>query len=158
MKSIPVIGDVLQGVGAIQQGVAANAAGKYTRKMMVVNSSNTLNDGIEQGDRIRYAARQQMGRQAVSQGASGFQMGTGSALDALRESAINREIDLATVRRQSKTRADSFIQQGSLAYAQGKSAMIGGFISGAAHFMDAAASAFGGAGGGGGGAVAAAGG
>lgn len=149
MKSLPVVGDVLQGVGAIQQGAAANAAGKYTRKMMVVNSSNTLNDGIEQSDRIRTNARMQMGRQLVGQGGSGFQMGTGSALDALYESAINREIDLATVRRQSTTRANSFIQQGSLAYAQGKSAMIGGFISGAAHFADAAASAFGGPTGGG---------
>src|SRR5437868_3446751 len=112
MKSIPVVGDVLQGVGSIQQGLAANAAGKYTRKMMQVNSANTLNDGVEQADRIRTNARTQMGRQLVGQGGSGFQMGTGSALDALYESAINREIDLATVRRQSTTRSNSYLQQG----------------------------------------------
>lgn len=141
-------GAVLQGIGAIASGMAANAAGKYTRKVMRVNAANALNDGMEQGERIRTAARLQMGRQLVSQGGSGFQMGTGSALDALRESAINREVDLATTRRQSEMKAAGFTQQGNLARAQGKSAMIGGFISGAASFMDAASSVFGGAGGG----------
>lgn len=140
-------GAVLQGVGSILGGIAANNAGKYTRKVMRINERNTLNDSVEQGARIRDAARIHMGRQLVEQGASGFQMGTGSALDALRESAIEREVDLATVRRQAKLKADGFRQQGDMARAQGKSAMIGGFISGAASFMDAASQAFGGAGG-----------
>lgn len=152
MKALGPAGSVLQGVGAIQQGLAANAAGKYTRKVMKVNARNALNDGLEQQDRVRTEARLAMGRQIVAQGGSGFQVGTGSALDELRESAINREIDLATIRRQSTMKAKGFEQEGRLARAQGKSAMIGGFISGAASFMDAASSAFGGAGGAGGGA------
>lgn len=139
-------GSALQGVGQIMGGLAANAAGKYTRKVMRVNSDNALRDGVEQADRIRSAAREVMGRQLVAQGSSGFQMGTGSALDELFSSAIEREIDLATVRRQSEMKALGYRQQGNLARAQGKSAMIGGFISGAASFMDAASGAFGGAG------------
>lgn len=144
MKSIPVVGDVLQGVGSIQQGMAANRASKYTRAVMRVNSRNALNDGTEESDRIRTAARLTMGRQIVGQGASGFEIGTGSALDALRESAIEREIDLATVSRQATMKAQGYTQQGDLARAQGKSALTAGLISGAGHFMNAAASAFGG--------------
>lgn len=138
----------MKAIGPIQQGLAADSAGKYTRKVMRVNAQNTYGDQVEQDSRIRDAARMQMGRQIVAQGASGFQVGTGSALDALRESAINREVDLATVGRQAKMRAAGFIQQGDLAAAQGHSAMIGGFMSGAAAIMDEAAKmAFGGGGG-----------
>jgi hypothetical protein len=136
----------MKALGPIQEGLAANAAGKYTRKAMRVNAMNTAGDAAEEGARIRDAARMQMGRQLIAQGGSGFQTGTGSALDALRESAINREVDLATVRRQARIREQGFTQQGDLAAAQGHSAMIGGFISGAASVMDDAAKAFGGAG------------
>lgn len=139
-------GAIAQGVGSIMGGIAANRAGKFTRKAMRVNARNTYGDGEEQSSRIREAARMEMGRQILAQGGSGFQMGTGSALDSLRESAINREVDLATIRRQTKMKADGFIQEGEKARAEGKSALIGGIISGAASFMDAASSAFGGAG------------
>lgn len=158
MKALPVVGDVMAGIGSIQQGIAAKSAGKYTRKVMKINAHNALNDSVEERDRIRYASRLQMGRQVIGQADSGFQLGTGSALDELRESAINREIDLATSRRAAGMKAAAFKQQGDMAYAQGKSAFIGGLISGAGHFMDAAADAFGGAAGGGGGGAAAAGG
>lgn len=137
-------GSVLEGVGQIASGLAANASGKYTRKIMRQNAVNVAADGMEQGERIRTASRLSLGRQLVAQGGSGFAMGTGTALDELHESAIEREIDLATVRRQATMKGQGYIQQGDLARAQGKSAMIGGFISGAASFMKAASSAFGG--------------
>lgn len=137
-------GAVLQAASSIVGGLAANASGKYTRKVMRANAQNTRYDAMEEGERIRTAARNAMGRQLVAQGGSGFAVGTGSALDALRESAIEREIDLATVRRRSTIKAEGYEQQGEIARAQGKSAMIGGFISGAASLMDAASSAFGG--------------
>lgn len=124
----------MAGVGSIQQGAAANAAGKYTRKAMRVNEANVQGDGVEQRDRVRMAERLSVGRQIVAQGSSGFELGAGSALDALRESAINREIDLATIRRQSNMKGGAFRQQGNLAAAQGKSAMISGLISGATSF------------------------
>lgn len=137
-------GGVVGAAGSVLGGLAANEAGKYTRKVMRINGQNAERDGVEQAARIREAARLAMGRQVVSQGSSGFQMGTGSALDSLRESAIEREIDLATVRKQAKSKAVAYGQQGDMARAQGRSAMIGGFISGAAGLMDAASSAFGG--------------
>lgn len=137
MKMMGPAGTVLQGIGQIQQGRSAYAAGKYTRKMMKENSRNARGDGLETRDRIRTEARLAMGRQIVAQGGSGFELGAGSALDALRESAIEREIDLATVRRQSEMKALGFQQQGTLAYAQGKAARTAGFISGAASFMQA---------------------
>lgn len=137
-------GAVVQGVGSILGGIAAKRAGKYTRKVMRVNAQNALRDGAMEGDRIRTAARMAMGRQLVDQGSSGFQMGSGSALDALMESATERELDLATVRRSAEMKAGDFRIQGNMAAQQGKAAFAGGIISGAASFLDAASQAFGG--------------
>jgi hypothetical protein len=137
-------GGVIGAAGSVLGGLAANESGKYTRKVMRINGQNANRDGAEQASRIREAARLAMGRQAVAGGSSGFQMGSGSALDSLRESAIEREIDVATVRKQAASKATAFGQQGDIARAQGRSAMIGGFISGAAGLMDAASQAFGG--------------
>lgn len=137
MKFMGPIGSVVQGLGSIQQGRAAYASGKYTRKIMRENEKNTRGDGLEARDRIRTESRLALGRQITAQGGSGFQLGTGSALDALHESAIEREIDLATVRRQSEMKARGFHQQGDLAYFQGKQARTAGMISGAASFLEA---------------------
>jgi hypothetical protein len=73
-----------------------------------------------------------MGRQLVAQGGSGFQMGTGSALDALRESAINaRSISPRCGSKRDEGRRRSASKAISLER-KASSAMIGGFISGAA--------------------------
>jgi hypothetical protein len=142
----------MKAVGMFAQGISAFDAGKYTRKVMATNSQNALNDGVAERDRIRFAARQAMGQQLVDQGGSGFASGTGSALDALKESAISRELDFAVSRRRASMAAAGYKQQGDLAYAQGKSAMAGGILSGAAEIASEVAGAFGGVPSGGGGA------
>lgn len=137
----------MKAVGMFAQGIAANDAGKYTRKVMAINATNSRNEGVAERERIRLAARMQMGRQITDQGASGFQIGTGSPLDALRVSATARELDILTSRANAEGRAQGFKQQGDLAYAEGYSKMVGGIISGAAELMDEVAGAFGGGGG-----------
>jgi hypothetical protein len=62
----------MKAVGMFAQGISAYDAGKYTRKVMATNSQNALNDGVSERDRIRYAARMQMGQQLVDQGGSGI--------------------------------------------------------------------------------------
>jgi hypothetical protein len=126
----------MKAIGTISQGVAAYDAGRYTRLAMKVNARNARSDGVAERDRIRFDSRQAIGRQLVQQGSSGFQMGTGTALDELRESMIARELDLMTSRRHAELTAQGFKQQGDLAFEQGKSAMIGGYISGAASLVE----------------------
>lgn len=132
-------------------GMAANQSGKYTRKVMEGNARAANADEAANRERIDYSARVQMGRQLVDQANSGFQVGTGSPVDALRESAINRELDILTSRRRGEAKALGYRQQGNLARAQGKAALVGGIISGAATLMNDAVAAFGGGAGGGGG-------
>jgi hypothetical protein len=80
-----------------------------------------------------------------------LQGGTGSALDALKVSVLNREMDFAVSRRGAGMKAAGFKQEGDLAYAKGKAAMASGIISGAAEIASEVAGAFGGVPGGGGG-------
>lgn len=134
----------------VAQGVAAYDAGKYTRKVMRINEHQAEVDGVAMGERIRSNVRQTIGRQIVAQGSSGFVPMEGTALDEIRESAINGELDVLTARREAKMRAIGFRTQGDLAYNQGYSAMTGGILAGAASLAEKAASAGSGGGGGGG--------
>lgn len=139
----------MKAVGQFAGGINAYHAGQYTRSVMNTNAQNALNAGVSERDMVRYKSGMEMGAQAVAQGGSGFQSGTGSALDALRQSAINRELDIATSRARASAAATNYQNQGTIAYRQGKSAMAGGIISGAMTIADQVASAMaGGAGGG----------
>jgi hypothetical protein len=136
----------VKAVGMFAQGISAFDSGKYTRDAMKVNAQNVENAGVSERDRVRYQARLQMGQQLVDQGGSGFSTGTGTALDALHASAINRELDLAMSRANADGKAGDFRIKGRMAYAQGKAALAGGIISGAAEIASEVAGAFGGAG------------
>lgn len=140
----------MNAIGPVVGGIAANNAGKYNQKIFRRNAQTTQAEGSMEREKIRFAARIAEGRQLVAQGGSGFEVGTGSALDELRESETAREMDLMVSRFNADSRAAGFRQQGNLARAQGKSALVGGIISGAATLANDVASAFAaGAGGGG---------
>lgn len=141
----------MKAVGQFAGGIASYDAGKYSRKAMQINARNTQTEGLAERDKIRMAARIQEGRQLVDQAGSGFAVGSGTAIDALRESATARELDLMVSRLNASSRADAYKQQGDLAYAKGYSDMVGGVLSGAATIVDEAAKAAFGAPGGGGG-------
>lgn len=141
----------MKAVGMFAQGISSYDAGKFTRATMQTNSRNALNDGVAERDRIRFASRMAIGQQLVDGGGSGTDVGTGSSLDALKGSMINREMDFAVSRRQAGMKSAGFIQQGEMAYAKGKAALAGGIISGAMEIASEVAGAAGGMGGGGGG-------
>lgn len=139
----------MKAVGQFAGGINAYNAGKYSRAMMAVNGQNALNAGVSERDAIRSRAEMIMGQQQVSQGGSGFAPGTGSALDLLKQSAANRELDMLTSRMKANNEAQDFAQKGFIAYQQGKSALAGGILSGASTIAEQVAGAsFGGAGGG----------
>lgn len=141
----------MKAVGQFAGGINAYNAGKYSRAVMQTNGQNALNAGVSERDALRERAGMVMGQQITSQGGSGFQVGSGSAVDALKQSAANRELDLLTSRMKAGNQAVDFKNKGEIAYQQGKSAMAGGIISGAMTIAEEVAqAAAGGAGGGGG--------
>jgi hypothetical protein len=125
MQFIPL---ALMAAGSIVKGVGAFQAGKYNRSVAGQNAREQLAEGNAQATRIRDLSRIQLGRQLGAQAESGFMVGTGSAIDDLVTSQTSAELDAMDAMRTAKSRANAYQAQGAAAYAEGKNALIGGFI------------------------------
>lgn len=129
----------MKAVGQFAEGAAGYEAGKFTRSVMRTNSANALRDGAAEASSVRDNARQAIGRQLAGLASSGFTPDSGSALDALRESAIEAELDVMTVRRRASQAAMGYQSQGQIAYAQGVNAQTAGVLAGAQSIAEDAA-------------------
>jgi hypothetical protein len=125
MQAIPI---ALMAAGSIIKGVGGYQSAKYNQKVDKVNAVNAEREGTAQEARIRDAARIAEGRQIGAQAESGFEVGTGTALDSLMESQINAELDAMDARRQARSRYDAYRSQAHLAKMEGTNALIGGFV------------------------------
>ena len=132
--------EAVQAAGKIVGGVASYEAGKYNRAAARSEAISAEREGAAEEARIREAARFQMGAQQAAQAENGFQPGTGSALDALQESAINATMDALTARRQAQAKARSLRASGAVAYAAGKNGLVQGLMGAASTGVDWASS------------------
>lgn len=115
------VGKVVQGVGGLLQGNAnARALKRQSREELIA--------GAEEESRVRDAARATMGDQVAAQFSNGFQGGTGSALDALRESKINATLDALAIRRTAMGKARSLMTQAKQAKTEGRFALLSGIL------------------------------
>lgn len=115
-------------VGSLVQGVAGYQSGQYNKKVAKANARNVQAEGLEQATRIRAAGRVAMGRQIAAQGESGFEVGSGSALDTLLESATNSELEAMDAWRQARSQAAGYRSQGAMAGREGAGALVQGFF------------------------------
>lgn len=115
-------------VGKLAEGVSAYDAGRFNRAVARTNAANATRDGVMAEADIREGARAAMGGQVGAQAQSGFMPGEGSALDALRETAVKATTDILLTRRKTKAAVQGFDVQGRAAYAAGYNAMSGKFM------------------------------
>jgi hypothetical protein len=118
----------MQAAGSIISGISSYETGKYNRDVSNTMATEAERTGADQETRIRENARAVLGQQVAAQGADGFQMGTGSALDALAQTQVNAALDALTARREATTRARGLRIQGAQAYAAGKNALFQGLL------------------------------
>lgn len=115
--------------GKLVQGVGGLIAGNKAKKRAFGQAREEQLASNEQERESRINARRAIGAQLASQFGNGMEGGTGSALDALRESQIEAALDAAEIRRQGVAKADSLRAQGRAAQAEGRwgmaSAMLG---------------------------------
>jgi len=126
--------------GSLIQGVGGLAAGRKTAAAEKANARAVLEEGNAQEQEVRRASREAMGQQIGAQAESGFMVGTGTALDSLKESAVNAEMDILNVRRKAAAEAAVHRQRAKQAKLQGWMSLVEG-VTGAA---GAAAGAYGG--------------
>lgn len=133
-----IAGAVLSGAGQIVQGVGALKAGNANSKALKKQARGELAAGAAEEARIREAARSQMGDQVGAQFANGLEGGSGSALDALRESKIQAALDTLEVRRQARLKSDELNQRAKNEKRQGRFALAGAILGAGSTAMGAA--------------------
>jgi hypothetical protein len=133
-------GQVLGGIAGLQSANANARAAEAEGDML-------LRDGVATAERVRNQARMVQGEAVAAQGASGFQLGTGSAIDVLLENAINAEVDIMTARTRGENARAAKRTEAANMRAAGRMALVQGLIGAAASVgMGAASGAFGGGG------------
>lgn len=116
------------------QGVGGLVAGINNRKQLNAQAAEELRAGQEQEREQRKEARRAIGAQLAAQWGSGMEGGSGTALDALRESELNAVLDAREIRRQSVSRAKSLRAQGKQELRSGIFSAASGLLGGAATY------------------------
>lgn len=129
----------LKVAGGIQQGNAAMAAGRANKRIADANARGLDAEGVARVAASRDQVRQYIGKQLASQGASGFQMGTGSPADLIRESQINGMLEVLNIRQQYQSAADAERFRGRVALMTGRNQQIGAYFGAAGALAGGAA-------------------
>ena len=106
--------------GKLIQGVGGLIAGEKTKRRAYAQAREESLASAEAEREQRIEARRAMGAQIAAQFDNGMEGGTGTALDALRESQINAALDAMEIRRQGASRARAARASGDAAADEGR--------------------------------------
>lgn len=123
-----------QAVGSIVQGIGGYKAGKVNARALKAQAREELVAGNLQEQRVRDAARVQIGEQIGAQFSNGLMGGSGSALDALRESQINMALDALEIRRQAQAKAAALRAEAKSAKREGVFGLVSGVLGAGARY------------------------
>jgi hypothetical protein len=116
-----VAGSLVKGVGGLMAGNAKKKADFRQARDERLTALANEND-------VRDQARKTIGAQLAGQFSNGFEGGSGTALDALRESQVNAALDAMAVRRQGIGRSDALEAEGRQAQTEGRFALASGVL------------------------------
>ncbi len=119
-------GSYVKAGGALIKAIGGYQAARFNKKVARFNQANAAADAIGEQEALREMSRKQMGEQIAAQGASGVQLGVGSAFDALHESAVNQQLDIMALRRKAAIRSTGYDIEAANAKAEGNAALWGG--------------------------------
>lgn len=113
---------------SIFKGVTEHNALNADAKVDDENARRSVLDGALQGEEIRRQERAVSGEAVAAMGANGVAIGTGSALDLLRQNAVEREYDVLNKRYAAGTQADAYRAQAKQKRKAGTFALFGGLL------------------------------
>lgn len=114
--------------GAVVKTVGGLAAARQNARTLRTQAQEEEMIGQAQITQIRANARTAMGRQAAGFAESGFTPGTGTAIDSLEESLMQREMDVMNTRRNASIRAGGLRSQAKMVMRKGVFDAIGNAI------------------------------
>lgn len=123
--ALAIAGPLISGVGRMS---AANA----NARRLDAQAAEERRSGVEDRNRLREDVRAAIGTQLAAQVSNGLEGGSGTALDALRQSQIEGALDVLELRRQTEMRARSLNVQAKDQRREGRFALLEGVIGAAA--------------------------
>ena len=104
--------------GGLVKAVGGVRAGMFNNEVSKVQAAEELALGNAEAMQVRDAARATMVNQLGAMAESGFTIGDGSALTALEQSLLGREVDMMQARRNAAGKAAGIRAQGKMALQQ----------------------------------------
>lgn len=120
--------------GGLIKGVGGALAGHAQKKSDYRAAREEALAGNEQERQARIDARRQIGQQLAAQYDNGLEGGSGTALDALRESQIEAALDAMEIRRQGASKAAALRAHGRQAETAGYLGAASDILGGATQF------------------------
>lgn len=114
--------------GPLISGIGGKMAGDANAKRLTEAARDEQLSGLADRTRQREELRSAIGEQLAAQVSNGLEGGTGTALDALRQSQIEGALDALELRRQSEMRARALRTQAKDAKRAGNFALLEGVI------------------------------
>lgn len=147
-------GGAMQAVGAVQSGYAKSEAASYRSQVAANNAQLAQDDAVREMQAGNTAAfnrglktRAQVASQKASQGASGIDVNTGSAVDVRAGTEMFGMLDALTIKSDAAKRAyarqveaTSYEAQSELDRAEAEQAVTAGWIQGAGTLLSSASS------------------
>lgn len=121
--------------GPLIKGAAGFAAGNRNSKRLLAQRDEEQRSAVADRNRTRDDIRSQIGVQLAAQVANGLEGGSGTALDALRQSQIEGALDVLEMRRQGDLRARSLEVAAKDARREGRMALVEGVIGAGSSFF-----------------------
>ncbi len=151
------IGSTLLGAaGQMQQASAQAAASKYNAQVQEMNatlSDRRAKDALERGAKEEQRKRQEVaritGQQQVAMAANGVDLGFGSPLDTIVDTAVLGELDALTIRTNANRESYDYRVQAvnqragaTLSNMEAKAAKTGGYLAAAGTILGGAGKAY----------------
>jgi hypothetical protein len=115
-------------VGGVMEGKAGHKAGMYDAAISEENARLAALEGAHEESAIRRTERALSGEVIAAMGGSGVQLGTGSALELLRENAYNSEYDALAARWNAASQARGHRLDAARSRAGAKDARRAGYL------------------------------
>jgi hypothetical protein len=119
---VAIVAAVAGGVSSYMQAQSAEDAAKFNQKVAEQNSQLAKQQGIAASQAQDRQARQKIGAMTAAMGASGLDIGSGSALDVLADSERTAKLDKLTVIWNSQAQAGGYQNSATLDGMQADSA------------------------------------
>lgn len=132
MQALPFI---LAVSGPMLQGITGLQAGNRNARRLNEQAQEERRATAGEIRRTRDTQRAMIGEQIAAQVSNGLEGGSGTALDALRQSQVEAALDVMEMRRQGEQRAFALRERAKDAKREGRLALVQGVLGAASNVM-----------------------